>query len=381
MKDVIWLIQNTLRVTFKNKKNILLYLCTPLIGIVIAFISYGNVGQTTLHVGIVNNDASVITTDTIQFMKGLKNVQITTIKDSEVDQKITSGKLDSVIAFDAGFSQSVLAGNPGHIRMVSIKGTEITSFIKSYLYQYIDNISALSNTAKGDKSTFDRMYDNYQHSSFKLTTNTVKDTSKNKDMSNQTIGFLIMIMLFSAGNFSEIIIKEKENRTYFRLLSTPIDAKKYVCSNMIVTMIVMAVQIIITLVFMKGVFHIETNTPFWQMAAVLMMFALVAIGLTFMIVSFASSSTSAGAIQNLIITPSCLLAGCFWPVEIMPKEIRKIADFLPQRWTLDTLAKLQQGQHFGDLYLNIMILCAFAIAFFLIAVYKFGRNNSVRTFV
>jgi ABC-2 type transport system permease protein len=100
-----------------------------------------------------------------------------------------------------------------------------------------------------------------------------------------------------------------------------------------------------------------------------------------MVVSFANSSTSAGAIQNLVITPSCLLAGCFWPVEIMPKSIQKMADFLPQRWTLDTITKLQQGHHLGSVYLNLLILFAFAIAFFLIAIYKFGRNNSVKNFI
>jgi ABC-2 type transport system permease protein len=56
----------------------------------------------------------------------------------------------------------------------------------------------------------------------------------------------------------------------------------------------------------------------------------------------------------------------------------KSCDFLPQRWTLDTISKLQQGSHFGSLYLNYMILIAFAGAFFLIAIYKFGKNNSVQ---
>jgi ABC-2 type transport system permease protein len=65
----------------------------------------------------------------------------------------------------------------------------------------------------------------------------------------------------------------------------------------------------------------------------------------------------------------------------MPKAVQKIADFIPQRWTLDTISKQQQGHHFGSLYLNFMILIAFALAFFLIATYKFGKNNSVRNFV
>ena len=381
MKDVIWLIRNTLRITFKNKKNILLYLCTPLIGIFISFLSYGGSGQTMLQVGIVNNDSSYITTDTIKFIEGLKNVKVDKISKSEIDEAITAGKLDCVITFDAGFSQSIQEGKPNHIEITSIKGAETTGFIKSYLYNYIDNLISISKITKGDKDAFDTMYTNYQQAHFQLSAAVLKDTSKNKGITYGTIGYLLMIMLLSAGNLSEIIIKEKERKTYFRLLSTPIDAKKYVLSNIIVNMVVMISQIILTLILITQVFHINMYVSFWQMAAVLMIFALVAIGLSLMIVAFAGSSSAAGAMQNLFVTPTCLLAGCFFPIEIMPKAVQRIADFLPQRWALDILTKLQEGKHLGSLYLNVIILFAFAIAFFLIAIYKFGRNNHTRDFV
>jgi ABC-2 type transport system permease protein len=99
------------------------------------------------------------------------------------------------------------------------------------------------------------------------------------------------------------------------------------------------------------------------------------------IVAFSKNTTGAGAMQNLIITPTCLLAGCFFPAEIMPATIRKIAEFLPQHWLLDALTRLQAGEAFGSLYLNMLILLAFALAFFLLAVYKFGKNNDTRMFV
>lgn len=200
-------------------------------------------------------------------------------------------------------------------------------------------------------------------------------------MTNQTVGYLIMFMLVSAVGFSERILKEKENRTYFRLLSTPIDGKKYILSNIAVNMVIMMVQIIVTVLFMTNVFHIDTNMPLLVMIGVLMIFGLIAIGLSLAVVSFAKNSASANAMQNIIITPTCLLAGCFFPFEIMPASVQKIADFLPQRWLLDTIGELQQGTPFSDLYLNILILFAFAIAFFLIAIYKFGRNNDARNFM
>ncbi|KYD09137.1 MULTISPECIES: ABC transporter permease [Heyndrickxia] len=381
MKDILWLVQNTLSVTFKQKKNIIMYLFMPLIGIFISLIAYGGDQKMILHVGVVNHDESRITADTIKFLEDLENVEVTKIEESNVQEKITSGSLDSVITFDRGYSESVLRGEPNDIQITSIKGAEVTGFIKSYLYQYIDNISTLGKVANGNQQNFDSMYKNYQKTDYTLTTKSLADTSKNNDMTYQTVGFLIMIMLMSAGNMSEIILSEKENRTYFRLLSTPINARTYILSNVIVNMIVMIVQVLITLTVMTTIFHIDLNIPYWEAMAVMFLFALISVGISLLTTSFANNRSAAGALQNLIVLPTVMLSGCFWPVEVMPASIQKVANFLPQRWTLDTLTKLQDGNTLGSLYLNIMILLAFAAAFFLIAIYKFSRNQDTRNFV
>ena len=119
-----------------------------------------------------------------------------------------------------------------------------------------------------------------------MKTETLEDTSKNKDMTNQTMGYLIMFMLFSAVNLSGFILKEKENRTYFRLLSTPIDGKKFILSNVAVNMMILTLQIVIVVLFLTNVFHTNINVPFIVMIGVLMIFALIAIGLSLVIVSF-----------------------------------------------------------------------------------------------
>jgi ABC-2 type transport system permease protein len=380
MKDIIWMMKKILSMTFRKKANILLYFGGPLIGIVIAILAYGGSSQQALKVGVINHDSGQIAGDTVNFLKHLKNMDLVKVNESSMKDRIATGKLDCAIILDEGFSESIQNGNPDHIQLVSIKGAEVTGFVKSYLYQYLDNVMALYKAANGDQGAYQKMSVRYQQAEFKFHVETLQDTSKGKNMTNHTIGFLLMIMLLSAGNFAEIILKEKENRTYFRLLSTPINARKYVLANIAVSMLVMVAQIIFTLLVVTNIFHIEMHVSIWQMSIILILFALVAAGLSLMIVSFSNSSGAASALQSLISTPSCLLAGCFFPFDIMPKAVQKIANFMPQRWVLDTISQLQKGHHFGSLYLNFMILLAFAAVFFLVSVYKFGRNNDVRNF-
>ncbi|MDQ1144175.1 ABC-2 type transport system permease protein [Bacillus sp. SORGH_AS 510] len=381
MKDILWIIQNTLRMTFRKRKNIIMFLCMPLVGIFIALLAYGG-GQTPiLAIGVVNQDKSEITDHTIEFLKGLENVKVSEVNTAQGKERVTSGKLDSVITFEKGFSESVLKGSPNHIEISSIKGAAVTGFVKSYLYQYINNLATISRAAEGNQPLFEQMVADYQQSHYKLATHSVEDASKNKYMTNQTIGFLIMIMLMSAVNLSEIILLEKEQRTYYRLLSTPINARKFLLANVVVNMIVMTVQMLITLTIMRTVFDMGVNVSFWEAAFVMILFSLISVGLSLVIISFANSRNAASALQNLVIIPTVMLSGCFWPVEVMPKALQKIAEFLPQRWTLDTLTKLQEGSSFSSLYLHYIILFAFAAAFFLIAVYRFSRNNTTQNFI
>ncbi|GAB1531830.1 MULTISPECIES: ABC transporter permease [Brevibacillus] len=382
MNEMLWLIRKTLMETFRSKKSWFTYLGLPIAGVLLSLTLYSNAGSGTIHVGIINQDGDqVITQDTIRFIERLESVKVTVIDEQTMREQIVSGELDSGIVFESGYAASVRNGAPAHLNIVSVKGEQVTAYVKAMLHSYIGNLAAIGKVAQTDEAKFTKLYTAYHEQSYELHTVTLQDTSNVTRMTNQSIGFLIMFMMLSAVNMSEIILKEKENRTFLRLLSSPMSARSYVFSNIIVNLFILLLQIIVTLLVMKNVFGIDAGVSYGQMILPLFVFALGAIALSLMTVAFAKSRAGAGAISNLIIVPSCLLAGCFFPMEIMPDTVRKISTFLPQHWLLDAVNKLQQGYSLGSLYLNIAILLAFATVFALIAIYRFGRNNDSRQFV
>jgi len=82
-----------------------------------------------------------------------------------------------------------------------------------------------------------------------------------------------------------------------------------------------------------------------------------------------------------LILPSSVLAGCFFPLAIMPESLQKFAGFLPQHWLLDSVDQLQMGRGIGSVALNLAILLAFAAVFAMAAGYRFARNDDTRSFV
>ncbi|TYP74634.1 ABC transporter permease [Paenibacillus methanolicus] len=382
MNNMLWIARRLLRSTFRKRSSWVVYFGLPIAAILLSMLIYGSASGGSLRVGVLNQDGDKpMTQDTIHFVEGLNNVKITMTDEASMNKDIASGKLDSGLIFEEGFADSVRDGQPAHLRLVSAKGAEVTAYVKVLLDGYLVNVAAIGQATKNDADAFDAIYADYKKSSFKLDAESLEDAAKFKDMTYQSIGFLLMFLLTSAVNLCGLILKEREDRTFLRLLSSPLSARGFVLANVMVTFLIQALQIVITLLVLKYAFGIDSGVPFGVMLGTLLLFSLVAIGLALLLTAFSKNSRGAAALQTLIITPTCLLAGCFFPAEIMPDTVKKISSFLPQHWLLDTITKLQDGQALGSLGLNLAILVAFAAVFALVAIYRFSRNNDVRQFI
>ena len=79
-------------------------------------------------------------------------------------------------------------------------------------------------------------------------------------------------------------------------------------------MIILTVQILITILFLTNVFHTNINMPFIVMMGVLMLFALIAIGISLVLVAFSKNSASANAMQNTHHCTNMLTCWMLFPI-------------------------------------------------------------------
>lgn len=382
MKDWLWLVHHTLRRIVRKPQTWFVSFALPIVGVLLSMMIYGSADSPVLRVAIVNKDGdNHMVRDAIHFVEQLQDVKVTKVNEATMHADIASGKKDVGIAFAPGFAKSVREGTPDGITIVSLKGSQVTAYVKAMLQNDIANVAAIGKATGGDSAAFDKLYASYRAKNFKMDVAKLKDTSKLKAMTYQSIGFLITFMMISAFNQSELILEDKRDRTFLRLLSSPVSSKTYVLSNVTINVLVLFAQIVITLLCMRVVFRIDTGVPFVQMVATLLLFALSAIGLSLLMIAFVNSSAAANALNTLIVSPTCILSGCYFPLEIMPEPVLKIAHFFPQRWLLNAVNDLQQGGAFGSIALSLAILLVFAVAFALIAIYRFSHNNDTRQFV
>ncbi len=381
MRNIVQIISNILKTTFRNKANIIIYVFLPLLGVLLSLLIYGGTSTSQVRIGFTSHDDGILAAEVRNVLDSKEGFSVSDVMEEEINGKLTEQMLDVVISLPEGFTESVYSGDLKNIEIITIKGLDTTVWIEQLINSYMGVLERLSAASEGDRALFDKMYEQYEETSIHLNVASLEDKQVGKSMTLTTIGFLIMFMMLGAGFTSFIILKEKRSRTYYRICTAPVNSRQYILANAITSVFIIIVQIVVIQLSMRYVFRINTGISNPEMFIILLMFGLVAIGLGLTITAFSSSSYMAGSLSTLIMTPTCMLGGCFWDVDFMPEFMQKISYFMPQRWAIDAVKKLQNRADFSDVYLNLLVLAAFALALILVAAYKFSKTDNLRKFV
>lgn len=381
MRNIMLVVSNSLKATFRKKENIIIYVFLPLLGVILSLLLYGTSGASTLRVGLVNHDNGTISEDLKGVLSSKEGIQVSDVEDEAINSLLLDMNIDLAVVIPEGFSKSVYSGDIKDIEIVSLKGQETTAWIMQLLNNYTDTLAKLSAASAGDSVLFDKMLDQYKDSPDKLNVVVLKDKRVGKLMTSTSIGFLIMFMMYGVNFTSSIILKEKRTRTYYRICTAPVNSRQYIAANAITSLMITLIQIILIMLIMRFVFRIDTGLSGASMFIILFMFGVVAVGIGLALTAFSGSSYMASTLSTLVTTPTCMLGGCFWEVELMPKFMQRISLFTPQRWALDAVEIMQNGGTWSDISLNLLVLAAFALALILVASYKFSRTENLQKFI
>jgi ABC-2 type transport system permease protein len=378
MRNILVIAKNTLKVTFRKKSRIITLILLPIASILISMSMYGS-SSATVRIGICDKDKSDLSQDLSGYLGSIERFKINKISEKEIKDKVLDEDADCAIIIPQGFSENILNGSVKNIDVVSIKGETVTAWVKNYVNMYIKNVADIGKVSGGDQKKFNKIYSGFKKGRLSIENIKIKDEYSSKSITTGAIGFLILFMLIGATNTTNFILKEKRDRTYYRICSAPVSSRQYILGNLLSNVLILLIQVIAVLTIITKVMRIEMFVPFGWMVLILMCFGVVAISIGMIIVAFSHSTYMAGNLSTIIITPTCMLGGCFWSISVMPESIQKLADFMPQRWAIRAVTSFQSGQRTGA-FVDIFILLAFAAAFFLISIYKM-RSTDVKSFI
>ncbi|MCX7773466.1 MAG: ABC transporter permease [Clostridia bacterium] len=376
MNNIILIAKNLFKILFRTKNSVVIYILLPIIGIIIPLVMFSNASTSYIRVGVINKDSEFLSKAVYEELKGQKRFQIKDINEASVNEAISSGKLDCALVIPEGFTSSYLTGTPKMIQVLSVQGVAATGWVESFLNTTLPNTAILAKASNGDLAAFKSLYEENQASIIPVETKGVKNVSAGLSITYLGIGFLIQFVLIGTQRTAAYIIKERKQKTLARIRCTPVKGHQFIMGNVFVNVSLVTLQTLATLFLLKYAFHVEMGVDPLSMMLVLFPLLVASVGVTLMLVAFAKNESQLNILCTLVIYPTCLVSGCFWDVKMMPVFMQNISHLFPQRWTLDAIESIMYGKSLGDVSTNILVVTAFALAFFAVAVYGFSRKEA-----
>lgn len=172
-------------------------------------------------------------------------------------------------------------------------------------------------------------------------------------------------------------VAEKRGGTLDRLLATPLSEGELVAGYAAAFGLIGVVQALLLLGVAVAAFNVMIVGTVALAFFIIALLCVVSLSLGILLSTLAESELQAIQMIPLIVLPSFLLAGIFWPVEAIPPYLRPLSYLIPPYWAIDACRSIMiRGWGIDRIYPHALVLAAFAAVFLRLAVLTLRRRKS-----
>jgi ABC-2 type transport system permease protein len=188
-------------------------------------------------------------------------------------------------------------------------------------------------------------------------------------------GYLVMFVFFAAAQSASLIVRERQNHTLERLLSSSVGRAPILGGMFIGTATKGLLQIVIFWTVGLLVFKMDMGISPTAVVLLSILMTIMSAAFGLMLATLVKTERAAGSIGTLAALILAPLGGCWWPLFILPAWMQSLAKITPHGWANTGFNKLMLfGADFGDVIPEMLALVAFAVLFGIIAIWRFRTS-------
>ncbi|MGG3940838.1 ABC transporter permease [Peribacillus psychrosaccharolyticus] len=372
MKKIWSICSMEVRLVFRNPRNYLIMFAMPIIFTLL----FGNVmtesEEEKATILYVDQDKTTLSKGFIDVMR--KDDSLFTLVETsskEASQKLKEKEAEGVILISKGFGEQLKTGSKPEVRFERIpefvSSRTVTDYVSNKLSTIVNHVSASKTWSEYSGQDWPVMFENLQRDE-QVQNTLVKRVDMNsnaineKNISAKGSGFCIMFLMIKLFTVTGVIIEAKGNGVWYRLLSTPVTRFQVASGYLLSFFLIGWIQFSILMLATNLLFDVSWGSPlpiFILVSA--MMLAFVGIGLV--IATTAKTLEQQSGIASLIVIPTCMLSGVYWPLELEPTFMQKIAELLPQTWAMRGFTDIITTGTLESIMTSTIILLLFAAIF------------------
>jgi ABC-2 type transport system permease protein len=188
------------------------------------------------------------------------------------------------------------------------------------------------------------------------------------------MGMAAMMVTFMLSIIS--FVHERGQHTLDRLLASPATEGEIVAGYVLAFGLVGLVQSVVILITAILLFGIEVQGSVFLALFMIFIFGVGMQGMGFVLSAFAKNEFQAVQFMPIVLFPSILLSGVFWPLEAVPELLRPASYFLPLTYEVEGLRSVMiRGWGVWDVWAEVAVLLAFAAVMMLLSTYGLRKRR------
>ncbi|NUU60974.1 ABC transporter permease [Paenibacillus agri] len=362
MRNIMTIAWNMAKRTIGSRSGLLIYIILPCIVVSAIITTTGSSGEEPAIVLYANLDSGAGGQHVIAELAATGDYKLVqTSGEAELKAKVTDQKGTAGVFIPPGYTEDLLAGKKPQISFYELKISESSIMLQR---KAEDIAGRMGNTAEAVRTA--NAAGGNAESKFSAVLQQAEQHqvgSKRTDYNlypraelTSVTGFTLLFLMGLVTSSVSIIVKDRRDRTMMRMFSAPVHAYEIAIGNFLGSFLVGLIQIITLLTFTRGILGYDFGVPLYLYFLVLAAFILVSMGIASTITGLVRNQNNTGMLNALILTPTCMLGGCFWPISIMPDYMQKIANFVPQKWAMQAVNVAATGGGWSELWLPFAIL-------------------------
>ncbi len=185
-------------------------------------------------------------------------------------------------------------------------------------------------------------------------------------------GMLTMFVLFMTLGGGASLLVERERGTLRRLLVMPVRKSELLGGKLLGIYLSALIQMALMVVFGAGALNVNWGQDITALTLMLLSYGFSATALGMMLASLARTAAQLDGLSTIVVLALAALGGAWWPIEIVPPAMQKIAQALPTYWAMQGFQDLiLRGLGLPAILPEAAILAAFGLAFLAVGLWRF----------
>jgi ABC-2 type transport system permease protein len=365
--------EHIFRRTIGNRKGFLMLVLLPILIISAIIGIFGHASSNKAPIVIWNEDQSWMSAPIMEAIQSVDTyeVHIHDAQETETDtlrilkEGVNDSKWGAAVHIPAGFTERLLEGKEPKVSLIRkneqlwnaallITLTEVTNRLVRNVHMAAES----SSDKTIQESLVRQLLDQQVQVKVKVTIKGSVQPYNNALV--LVMGLMLMFIMILVNQSIHGIMEDRGNRTMARMFAAPVRAWEIAVGNFLGCLLLGTLQLVLILTVTRYAIGFDFGMPLGKMLVVMELFLLSAVGIATAVAGLVRSSVSLGNINNLVVIPTCMLGGCFWPVTMMPDFMQKLSNFTPQRWAIAALEQVQSGATLTEIGVELGILLLFA---------------------